>query len=162
MSLVYYFVTFIMSYTGETPLKKKQTNISSFFSKVPAQSKFFDPSASQSECPKETEVGVERILRLRHELCGQPNTRSSAKQTTEIAPGSHLNPMYDLAKYDNHFTLAVETYWHSSISELMQVTVLKEHLLHAKKKARCTSKTIQNECISLAGNAIMEDNYGWD
>ena len=38
-------------------------------------------------------------------MCGQPNT-SSAKQTTEIRPGSHLNPMYDIAKYDNHFTLA--------------------------------------------------------
>ena len=36
-------------------------------------------------------------------------------------------------------------------------TVLKEHLLHAKKNARYTSKTIQNECISLAGNAIVED-----
>ena len=36
-------------------------------------------------------------------------------------------------------------------------TVLKEHLLHAKENARYTSKTIQNECISLAGNAIVED-----
>ena len=95
-----------MSYTGEPPLKKKQTDISSFFSKVPAQSEVFAPPASQSECPKEIEVGVERILQLGHELCGQPNTSSSAKQATEIAPGSHLNPMYDIAKYDNHFTLA--------------------------------------------------------
>ena len=102
--IIFQVVTFIMSYTGEPPLKKKQTGISSFFSKVPAQSEVFAPPASQSDCPKETEVGVERILQLRHEVCGQPNT-SSAKQTTEITLGSYLNPMYDIAKYDNHFTL---------------------------------------------------------
>ena len=36
--IIFQVVTFIMSYTGEPPLKKKQTGISSFFSKVPAQS----------------------------------------------------------------------------------------------------------------------------
>ena len=57
--IIFQVVTFIMSYTGEPPLKKKQTGIASFFSKVPAQSEVFATPASQSDCPKETEVGVE-------------------------------------------------------------------------------------------------------
>ena len=65
-NIIFQVETFIISYTGELPLKKKQTGISSFFSKVPAQSEVFAPPASQSDCPKETEVGVERILQIDH------------------------------------------------------------------------------------------------